>query len=107
VIGQALQEQAQSQKAAAQRQQQAQEAQRCREEEHRQQARLALYQTLPPTEQAALQTLAAQSLLQSGVPRRFMSEVLLKDEACRLLGEQGARQGQTAVGCPADAAAGP
>jgi len=107
VIGQALQEHTQSKKAAAKCQEQAQEAQRRREEQDRQRALSALYQTLPPTEQAALQAQAAQNLLQSGVPRRFLSAVLLKDEACRLLGEQGARQGQTALGVPAAAAAGP
>jgi hypothetical protein len=97
VIGQALQEHDEAKRATAKKQQQANEEQRRRAEQTRQQHLEMLYHSLAPTEQAFWKEQAVQTLLQGGIPRRFLSEVLVKAEACRLLGERSTLQGTRSI----------
>jgi hypothetical protein len=97
VIGQALQERDEAKRATAKKQQHADKEQQHRAEQTRQQHLEKLYHSLAPAEQAFWKEQAVQTLLQSGIARRFLSEVLVKAEACRLLGERSALQGTQSI----------
>ena len=95
MIGQAQQDAEQAaeraQRAAEKQRQHAEEERRLNEEHWRRQRLVELYQTLDPTEQATLRTVAVENLLQTGIPQRFLLEPLVTGEICRLLPEQTER----------------
>ncbi len=87
VISQALQEKHRVGEREARKQRLGTEEQKQEAEIRRRQELEQLYQTLSPTEQAHLRSIAVEGLLEKGIQQRFLLESLVKSEICRLLGE--------------------
>lgn len=88
VMGQALKEAKQVERAQEKKQQQDGEERRLREEQARRVAVEELYQSLPAEEQASLREMAVESLIQQGIKKPFLVEPAVRSQIYRLLGER-------------------